>query len=86
MFIDQKQSVKCSRFRDFKDSQKHGGRAVPVVKWLARWAFNPAVWVRFPDEQSVTITLSRHLYASPHVGHARRIRQVLKYRITDLEA
>ena len=36
--------------------------------------------------ESVTITLSRHLYASPLVGHARRIRPVLKYRITDLEA
>ena len=38
------------------------------------------------QSESVMITLSRHLYASPHVGHARRIRPVLKYRITDLEA
>ena len=36
--------------------------------------------------ESVTITLSRHLCASPHVGHTRRIRPVLKYRITNLEA
>ena len=36
--------------------------------------------------ESVTITLSRHFCASLHVGHARRIRPVLKYRITDLEA
>ena len=33
--------------------------------------------------KSVMITLSRHLCASPNVGHARRSRPVLNYRITD---
>ena len=36
--------------------------------------------------ESVTVMLSRHFFVSPHVGHARRIRPVLKYRITDLKA
>ena len=62
-------------------------RAVPVVKWLVCWAFNQAISFSIPGRtKSVTITLSRHLCASPHVGHTRRIRSVLKYRITDLEA
>ena len=28
-------------------------RAVPVVKWLARWVHNSAIQVRFPDELRV---------------------------------
>ena len=42
-------------------------------------------WTDLPTE-SVMVTLSRHFCASPHVGHARKISPVLKYRITDLEA
>ena len=49
--------------------------------------FQPSGLGTIPGQtESVTITLSRYLCASPHVGHARKIRPVSKYRITDLEA
>ena len=58
---------------------------MPIVKWLAHSAFNPAVWVRFPAgdllNESVMVTLSLTFYASPHVGHARRSSPVLNYKI-----
>ena len=38
------------------------------------------------QSESVMITFSRHLCAGPNMGHARRIRPVLKYSITDLKA
>ena len=71
---------------------------VAVVKWF--WPEVVGVLGSQPSEpdpgsiagwtdlltESVTVTLSRHFCASLHVGHARKIRPVLKYRITDLEA
>ena len=39
-----------------------------------------------PGEWGPRVVLSGHFCASLHVGHARRIRPVFNYRITDLEA
>ena len=39
-----------------------------------------------PGNGDLRAVLSGHLCASLHVGHARRIRPVFDYRITDLEA
>ena len=39
-----------------------------------------------PGEWGLRVVLSGHFCASLHVGHARRIRPVFNYRITDLEA
>ena len=37
-------------------------------------------------EWGLRVVLLRHFCASPHVGHARRVRPIFNYRITDLEA
>ena len=62
-------------------------RQVAIVQWLGSWVHTQVVQVRFPagdlPTESVTVKLSRHFYTSPHVGHARRSRPVLDYRITD---
>ena len=39
-----------------------------------------------PGEWGMRVVLSGHFCASLHVGHARRIRPVFNYRITDMEA
>ena len=39
-----------------------------------------------PGEWGLRVVLSRHFCGSLHVGHARRIRPIFNYRITDLEA
>ena len=39
-----------------------------------------------PGDWGLRVVLSGHFCASLHVGHARRIRPVFDYRITDLEA
>ena len=39
-----------------------------------------------PRNRGLRVVLSKHFCASLHVGHARRIRLVFDYRITDLEA
>ena len=62
-------------------------RQVAICQWLAHWPHNPVVWVQIlagdlPTKSEMK-TLSRHFCASLYVGHARRSRPVLDYRITD---
>ena len=49
------------------------------------------IWELISDDRQVNrlglrVVLSGHFCASPDVGHAKRIRLVFDYRITDLEA
>ena len=65
-------------------------RKTNTLQWLVSWVHIQVIRVCSLAvdllTKSVTVTLSRHICASPHVGDARRIRPVLEYRITDLEA
>ena len=57
-------------------SPTRGGRLVTDAR--NQQPFEPGGW-------GLRVVLGRHFCASPHVGHARRIRLVFNYRITDLE-
>ena len=54
-----------------------GGRLVADAR--NQQPFEPGKW-------GLRVVLSGHFCTSLHVGHARRIRPVFNYRITDLEA
>ena len=58
-------------------SPTFGGRLVADA--LDQQPFEPWEWV-------LRVVLSGHFCVSLHLGHARRIRLVFDYRITDLEA
>ena len=77
--------LKASLRRLAGSSPTRGGRLIEVGRdqqladAVNQQTFEPGEW-------GLTIVLSGHFCASLHVGHARRIRPVFKYRITDLEA
>ena len=61
-------------------------KQVAVVQCLACWTHTPAIWIQIADgtlpTASEMIMLSKHFWASFHVGHARRRKPVMNHRIT----